>query len=229
MTGSFSGDTGVFEGADTLAGRSIRVRFTWSGVTTPTPRWEQAFSDDGGRDVGDELDHGLHEDSGGIVSALERAVGVSEEYRHVEKIACPEPSLALDETVLKWYDIAPDDAPVPLAVRALARRSLRDASRAGMLGDLGELGFVVLHRCGESFYFLLVCTWRNENELWETVWAKDGDGDVFFRPWPIEGAHRPTFCVWELGAVCSRTAGMVALPLLAARRDGPARLSPGHV
>jgi hypothetical protein len=34
------------------------------------------------------------------------------------------------------------------------------------------------------------------------VWAKDGDGDVFFRPWPIEGVHRPTFCVWELGAVC---------------------------
>ena len=48
VTGSFTGDTGIFEGADTFAGRSIRVRFTWSGVTTPTPRWEQAFSDDGG-------------------------------------------------------------------------------------------------------------------------------------------------------------------------------------
>ena len=136
------------------------------------------------------------------MSALERVAPVSPEYRHVEKIACPEPSLALDDAVLKWYDIAPDDAPVPLAIRALARRSLRDASRSGALGDLGELGFVVLHRCGESFYFLLVCTWRNENELWETVWAKDGDGDVFFRPWPLEGMHRPTFCVWELGAVC---------------------------
>jgi hypothetical protein len=46
--GSFSGDSGVFEGTDTFAGRPIRVRFTWSGVTTPTPRWEQAFSDDDG-------------------------------------------------------------------------------------------------------------------------------------------------------------------------------------
>ena len=29
--------------------RPILVRFIWSGVTTATPRWEQAFSDDGGR------------------------------------------------------------------------------------------------------------------------------------------------------------------------------------
>ena len=64
-----------------------------------------------------------------------------------------------------------------------------------------DLGFVLLHRCGESFYFLLVSTWRNDNELWETVWAKSGD-DVGFHPWPLEGPHRPTFCVWELGAVC---------------------------
>jgi hypothetical protein len=46
--GSISGDKGVFEGDDTFEGRPIRVRFIWSGVTTPTPRWEQAFSEDGG-------------------------------------------------------------------------------------------------------------------------------------------------------------------------------------
>jgi hypothetical protein len=48
VVGSFSGDVGVFEGDDVLRGQAIRVRFVWSGVTTPTPRWEQAFSDDGG-------------------------------------------------------------------------------------------------------------------------------------------------------------------------------------
>jgi hypothetical protein len=48
VIGSFSGDTGIFEGEDILRGRPILVRYTWSGVTTPTPRWEQAFSDDGG-------------------------------------------------------------------------------------------------------------------------------------------------------------------------------------
>jgi hypothetical protein len=47
--GGFDGDVGVFEGADTFAGRPILVRFTWSGITTPTPRWEQAFSEDDGR------------------------------------------------------------------------------------------------------------------------------------------------------------------------------------
>lgn len=49
VVGSFDGDVGVFEGADTFEGRPIRVRFTWSRVTTPTPRWEQAFSADGGK------------------------------------------------------------------------------------------------------------------------------------------------------------------------------------
>ena len=47
--GTFSGDVGLFEGEDVHRGRPILVRFTWTGVTTPTPRWEQAFSDDGGR------------------------------------------------------------------------------------------------------------------------------------------------------------------------------------
>ena len=46
--GTFDGDVGVFEGEDTFAGEPILVRFYWSGVTTPTPRWEQSFSDDGG-------------------------------------------------------------------------------------------------------------------------------------------------------------------------------------
>jgi hypothetical protein len=49
VVGGFDGDVGVFEGEDVHRGRPVLVRFTWSGVTTPTPRWEQAFSDDGGR------------------------------------------------------------------------------------------------------------------------------------------------------------------------------------
>ena len=49
VVGSFSGDVGIFEGPDTFEGRPILVRYTWSRVTTPSPRWEQAFSEDGGK------------------------------------------------------------------------------------------------------------------------------------------------------------------------------------
>ncbi len=49
VVGSFSHDVGIFEGPDTFEGRPIVVRYTWSRVNTPSPRWEQAFSDDGGK------------------------------------------------------------------------------------------------------------------------------------------------------------------------------------
>jgi len=136
------------------------------------------------------------------MSALDHAGDVRPDYRHISKLARPAATLTLGGAALKWYDIAPAGAPVPADVHALARCSLEEASRRGALGLAGDLGFVILHRCGQSFYFLIVTTWRNDNELWETVWAKDGDADLRFRPWPAEGSHRPTFCVWELGAVC---------------------------
>jgi hypothetical protein len=49
VVGCFEGDLGVFHGEDVHRGRPVLVRFTWSRVTTESPRWEQAFSDDGGR------------------------------------------------------------------------------------------------------------------------------------------------------------------------------------
>jgi hypothetical protein len=126
---------------------------------------------------------------------------VRTEYQHISKLIEPAPSLDVGGATLKWYDIAPEDAPVPAEIRELARDALQEASSSGALDLAGELGFAILHRCGESFYFLLISTWRNDNELWETVWAKNGDGEAAFSPWPVEGTHRPTFCVWELGAV----------------------------
>jgi hypothetical protein len=47
--GHFTGDRGEFHGDDTHDGRDVRVRFVWSGVSTASARWEQAFSVDGGR------------------------------------------------------------------------------------------------------------------------------------------------------------------------------------
>ena len=48
VIGRFDDGTGTFRGDDTIDGQPAAVRFIWSGVVTPTPRWEQAFSTDGG-------------------------------------------------------------------------------------------------------------------------------------------------------------------------------------
>lgn len=46
--GSFAEGVGEFYGDDQLRGQPIRVRYRWTNVDTPNPRWEQAFSPDGG-------------------------------------------------------------------------------------------------------------------------------------------------------------------------------------
>jgi hypothetical protein len=136
------------------------------------------------------------------VSALDDAARIPADYRHVAKLALPGPELSVEGTLLKWYEVAPAGAAVPDRIRGLARGALEGASAAWELELASDIGFVILHRCGQDFYFLLICTWRNQNELWETVWAKDGDADPAFRPWPTPRTHRPTYCVWELGVVC---------------------------
>lgn len=48
MRGSFEDGKGVFFGKDLLDGRPIAVRFVWTCDDPAAPRWEQAFSADGG-------------------------------------------------------------------------------------------------------------------------------------------------------------------------------------
>ena len=47
--GEFGSGRGMFFGQDTLNGRAILVRFVISDITPQSARFEQAFSDDGGR------------------------------------------------------------------------------------------------------------------------------------------------------------------------------------
>jgi len=49
LAGGFVDGVGVFEGPDTHEDRPIRTRYTWSRITPVSARWEQAYSDDGGR------------------------------------------------------------------------------------------------------------------------------------------------------------------------------------
>ncbi|GGC62708.1 hypothetical protein [Undibacterium terreum] len=48
VVGKFSDGVGIFEGDDMLGEKAVRVRYTWSGITATTARWEQAMSADGG-------------------------------------------------------------------------------------------------------------------------------------------------------------------------------------
>jgi hypothetical protein len=48
VVGSFVDGVGSFFANDQLDGRPIRVRFLWLNTKSPRPRWEQAFSVDGG-------------------------------------------------------------------------------------------------------------------------------------------------------------------------------------
>lgn len=48
VVGRFENGVGRFLGDDLFAGRPIRVRFLWHVADPHAPRWEQAFSTDGG-------------------------------------------------------------------------------------------------------------------------------------------------------------------------------------
>jgi len=49
VKGRFKDGVGTFYSDDTLRGKPIKVRFTWSGITATAAHWEQAFSGDGGK------------------------------------------------------------------------------------------------------------------------------------------------------------------------------------
>jgi len=49
VKGHFINGVGVFYSDDTLRGKPVKVRFTWSNISPTTAHWEQAFSGDGGK------------------------------------------------------------------------------------------------------------------------------------------------------------------------------------
>jgi hypothetical protein len=131
-----------------------------------------------------------------LASILENGLGVPQAYKHIPKRVTPGQTIEPEGTVLKWYSVYEQDLPVPDEITKLARSFLmRNPLQAR------GLGFVLLHRCGKDFYFLIVSTWRGSNEIWETVFYKDGDAMQDFALSPREKEHKPTFCVWELAAV----------------------------
>lgn len=127
---------------------------------------------------------------------------VASAYVHRDKQITPSVPLSLEGGRLKWYDVAYPETPVPDAIRQLGRVYLEREAAAGRIAVSADLGFVILHCCGHNdFYFLILNTWRNENELWESVYAHDARRQSDFELFPRPGPHRGTYCVWEMGAV----------------------------
>ena len=161
-------------------------------------------------------------------SLLDRAGAMSADYRHIGKRMRSSQTLLVGGACLKWYDVAPEDAPVEEHVQALARDRIAAESRAGRLAIDGELGFVILHRCGGDFYFLQVCTWRNHNEIWETVYAKDGADCARVRA--LARRRPPPAHLLRVGAGPGhpRAGRLEPVPALAARPGGAAGLHAGR-
>jgi hypothetical protein len=81
---------------------------------------------------------------------------------------------------------------------------------------------VLLHRAGPVLLLLLI-TWRNTNELWESVYVKDVARAEGYAPVEFESSHRGTFCVWELGPIWHERHAWVRF--LSSKRDQQAKLA----
>ena len=123
---------------------------------------------------------------------------VDKAYRHEDKFVTAGPVVHFREARLKWYEIAPPHAPVDEDVRLLAQEFLQFEAVTRDWHLARELGFAMLHRCRDDFYFLILSTWRGSNEIWSTVYYKRDAAMHAFALFPREERHKPAFCVWEM-------------------------------
>jgi hypothetical protein len=137
------------------------------------------------------------------LEAVDRS-SVPAAYRHHQRLVTPGATLRLPRTDLKWYEIRRPDASLPDGLEEATRAFLRAEVEAKRLDLEGQPGFVMLHLADSggvpnSVALLLISTWNQANELWESVYWKPADGGSYRRV--ARGDHAATYCVWELGAV----------------------------
>ncbi|HEY7348759.1 MAG TPA: hypothetical protein VH599_10630 [Ktedonobacterales bacterium] len=145
---------------------------------------------------------------------------VPDGYVYYEKLVTPGEDLSLPGAYLKWYDIRRPD--VEIAEEQAAESRAFVAREVERLKFADELGFVLLHHCG-SVLLLMIQTWRNTNEVWESTYVKDLMRAGGYEPTEFESSHRGAFCVWELGAVWHERQAWVRF--LSSRRDEAAKLA----
>jgi hypothetical protein len=125
---------------------------------------------------------------------------VPDGYQYINKIVTPGSLLNVAGACLKWYNLYPPGSDItPVQVQE-AREFIKAETESERLKLEGELGFVILHRAGD-YLLLIITTWRDINEMWESVYYKFASelGDYTRRKFKSE--HRGTYCVWELGPI----------------------------
>jgi hypothetical protein len=145
---------------------------------------------------------------------------VPEGYTYAEKTVTPGADLSLPNAYLKWYAIYPPEGEITAEQLAESRAFI--ATEVQRLGFEAELGFVILHRAGPVLLLMLM-TWRNTNEIWESVYVKEVASAGGYATVAFEQSHRGTFCVWELGPVWHERHAWVRF--LSSKRDQEAKLA----
>jgi hypothetical protein len=123
---------------------------------------------------------------------------------------------------LKWYNLHPAGAEITDAQVMDTKAFIKSESEAGRLKLDNELGFVILHRAGDNL-LLLITTWRNTNEMWESVYLKKADGTDEFIQIKFDSYHKGTYCVWELGILWHERTAWVHF--IESKRDEEAKLA----
>lgn len=110
-------------------------------------------------------------------------------YHHVDKVVAPVEVIG----AMKWYELRENENAVDPHLRTRARGTV------AALVEPDDIGFVIIHTCTDDVTLLLVCRWRNNNEIWETVFASRGTAEFEV----LGGADptHPSYCVWELEIV----------------------------
>lgn len=145
---------------------------------------------------------------------------VPEGYLYYDKLIRPGADLSLPNACLKWYELYPADAEITPEQDAECRAFF--TAEVARLNLQQELGFVIIHRAG-SVLLPMLMTWRNTNEIWESVYVKHIGQPGGCELMTFPGTHRGTYCVWELTIVWhERNAWM---RFLSSKRDEAAKLA----
>ncbi|MFV0126940.1 hypothetical protein ACLGI4_04365 [Streptomyces sp. HMX112] len=140
----------------------------------------------------------------GVPDNLDELAEYPADWTHTEKRIFPGEHLSLPDACLKWYDIRGVDQEATPEVSKEAREFLRAEAAEARLELRKEFGFVLLHRCGEQ-YFMIVCVWRNKNEMCQAIYSRGADGFQPYRAAP--GTLRATQEVVELDATSHERRG----------------------